>query len=743
MLRAADDSGRGRPFHSLDALNARQLLTGPNLAMQPDNTNKLFNSANLPIMNIDYLANLIESADVPTFRTLATLFLRSMGYTKGFYSDGPYDGGVDFFVFEESGTGIKTAFQLSIEKGWKRKLEAEVKKAKANYPSITAFIFVSNRRIPLHSIQKLNSSLIQKHGLAATHYDNQAIATEFIHKDLVTKLYETLNIKLPSTIERTHITPKTEAASALLLFGTDSGDFRSEMTENLIIAELEKSGPATEADFATVFMQTHSFDILQKPEIIRAIRRAIQSGKIVSKASGLTISEAMRTRHAGLKSLAAGEFEALRRSVENYLDKTAIGKAPNVSALLLDNLLALSVALWRRFSPHSSMQVNSAVDETFQSIHSTLSACLGASEAPKAIAALAELVAKSDFAKKIAAAELFYSLIQSNSSQLIAALGGNKGLYVLFDTQVLIPLLCGLLFDRVEDHKAYSARLLIDLLEKHRFTALAPNKYIEEAAGHLVRCCREYQAVLNSGEDLSFSANAFASHFSQLRKLDPAKALSFDEYISVFGSPAGSRYVDLSDEFYYPTIEKIGNRMSELLQRYGVGLLGLDNRRYDSLFTRISNLVGSTGQSRGSILIEHDARVVGYLESPEIPTGWAKVLCTWDSIQLRLNPNWDSYCVMNPASVTDLLSIIKSEEDRAPMSQLIDFVWMQSEESTKLSSQVWDEIVAVEKGKLADGILLSKARAFRQNYIEKHKTATELDLAQVGSLWLKWKRSDN
>jgi hypothetical protein len=692
-------------------------------------------------MNIDYLANLIESADVPTFRTLATMFLRSIGYPRGFFSDGPYDGGMDFFVHEDASKRSKTAFQLSIERTWAKKLEQEVKKAKANHPGLTAFVFVSKRRIPHHSITKLNAKLIQSVGLAATHYDNQAIATEFIDKDLVPKLYEALNIRGIAAPPKVLTTPKAEAAAALLLFGADSGDFRGEMTSNLLLAELAKVEPVDEDSFVTSFLRSHNFDTLQRPDVIRSLRRAEQAGHVVKGKSGITLSQGSRTKLAGLKHLAAGEFDALRKSVEAFLSTTPIASDKQISSQILEDLLQLSVALWRRFAPHTSTQASTLVDEVYTRLHSRLTATLGSTEAKRALTGLADLVSRSDFAKKIAAAELYYSLLQTGSAQLISALGASKGAYVVFDTQVIIPLLCGLLFDKVDNHAAYSARLLVDLLQKHKFTGVAPSSYLSEAAAHLVNCCREYQALLIQGEDLSFSANAFASHFSQLRRNAGASGVSFNDYIAVFGSPNGSRYSDLSDAFYYPTVERIANRMSELLARYGIETLNLDKKRFDAIFSRISDLLLSAGHSRPNILIEQDARVIGYLESTAIEAGWAKVLCTWDSIHLRLNPNWDSYSVMNPASVTDLLSIVRSDLTRMPMAQLIDYVWAQNEVSQRLAAQVWDEIVAVEKGNLADGILLSKARAFRQDFIDTHDLDSEIDPGVVATLWLKWKRS--
>ena len=189
-------------------------------------------------MNIDFLSNIVESSDVSTFRTIASVFLRSVGYPKAFLSDGPYDGGSDFFVHKDPATGIETAFQLSIEKDWKKKLQQDIRKAKTNYPAISAFVFMSKRRIPLHSIQKVNTSLVQSIGLSATHYDNQAIATEFIERNLVPKLYDLVGIQLtPEGPPKSLASPKSEATAALLLFSSDSGDFRSEMLENLLSAE--------------------------------------------------------------------------------------------------------------------------------------------------------------------------------------------------------------------------------------------------------------------------------------------------------------------------------------------------------------------------------------------------------------------------------------------------------------------------------------------------------------------------
>jgi hypothetical protein len=632
--------------------------------------------------------------------------------------------------------------QLSVENKWKVKLEKEIRKCKVNYPEMKSFVFVSKRRIPLHSIQKLNTSLIQQYGIAATHYDNQAIATEFIDKNLVGRLYEALGIALPPTPPKAFVTPKAEAASALLLFGTEAGDFRAEMTRNLVFSELRKIEPASEVVLAAAVMSAHALEEPQRAEVLRAIRHSAQLGLLQRQGAEFVLSQAVNSQQDGLKALASGEFEALRTRVRTFVDGITPGATSTLADEVLEDLITLSAALWRRSAPHSAMLPND-VDDVFHKISSSLNVALGQSSAKRALSDLAEIVADSDFAKRIAAAELYYSLVRTPSSQLVTALGGTKGLMVVFDTPVLIPLLCGLLFDSVKDHAAYSAQQLIELLRKHRFTAIAPNRYIEETATHLIDCCRNYQSLILAGEDLSFSSNAFASHYSQLKKIDSNSALQFDDYIATFGAPAGTRFTDMTDGFFYSTRDRIALCITNLLARYSVEPLDLDNRKFDIISQRIHRTLAESGNTRAQVLVEHDARVIGYLESTAVAAGYAKVLCTWDALQLRLNPTWDSYCVMNAASVTDTLALLRTDSSHRPMAQLIDFVWLHTETAVRLSAQVWDEIVAIEKGNLADAILLAKARKFRQSYITDHQDDADFDATHIGSLWLRWKQLDH
>lgn len=688
-------------------------------------------------MNIDYLSNLVNSCDVSTFRTVASTFLRSLGY-PGFLSDGPYDGAADFFVHQDQQTGNRTVFQFSTETKWKDKLQREFDSAKAKYPTMNAFVFVSSRRIPNGSMRKLNVDLIKKHGISATHYDNQAIATEFIDKNLVGKFYQTLNIELPPPTPAALTTPKVEAAASILIFGAESGDFRKSMMENVVLSELAKVEPMDEKTFIDALMEKHSFEALQRPDVVRTFRRVINDKKIVPDNGQYSVSDGVRSQLKGMQSLAEGEFVDLQKKVGAYLAISPVSEQKSIATQVLNDLLDLSVLLWRRAVP-TSASLGRVAEESYNRVSSAIAKEVGSADAKVIMGELAKIVAGSDFAKRLAAAELFAALLKTNSSQLVAAIGASKGLRVFLDTQVLIPLICGLLFDQVQDHSAYSARLLKDLLAKHEFTAVAPSVYVNETAAHLIRCCQEYRSLLLAGEDLSFSTNAFASHFSQLR--NAGSELSFDEYISVFGAPAGERFGDLSDEFFYPARDKIEQRMGQLLRRYQIEVVSIEQRRFPNTEKRISETLGT--EQRPRILVEHDASVVGLLEGVEIEADLAKVLCTWDSMQFRLNPAWDSYCVMNPASLTDLLTIVRAEESNDyPMAQLVDFVWLQNEAGSRLAATVWDKIVEIEKNGLNDATLLAKARAFRKHYIDTHPVDREVDENEVVSTWLRWKREN-
>ena len=373
-------------------------------------------------MNIDHLSNLIEGSDVTTFRTIASIFLRSIGYPKAFLCDGPYDGGADFFVYSDPKTGIETAFQLSIEKNWRKKLVAEIKKTTTNYPNVKAFIFVSKRRIPLRSFQTENTKLIQSAGLGATHYDCQAIATEILDKNLIQKIYEILGIKPVTPPPSEFVSPLIEASTSLLLFGVESGDFRSEMFNQLILSELHQCASATEENFINDFCTKYNITSEQKPNITRLISKNKISKSIVTKDNLIELSKDQSERISSIRQTISQEFNELKLNIEAALNQSKFAKNNDLISTITSNLLQLSIGLWQRSAPQKNIG-NTNIDETYQFILSTIESNLGKSEAQETINQLAEIVSNSEFSKQIASAQLFQSLVNTGSKQLVAALG--------------------------------------------------------------------------------------------------------------------------------------------------------------------------------------------------------------------------------------------------------------------------------------------------------------------------------
>ena len=78
------------------------------------------------------------------------------------------------------------AIQISTEKDWKGKIVKEAEKIKKNY-RIKSIIFVSSRRIPENTFQKLATEMLKEIGISITRYDNQAISSEFILNNRVEK----------------------------------------------------------------------------------------------------------------------------------------------------------------------------------------------------------------------------------------------------------------------------------------------------------------------------------------------------------------------------------------------------------------------------------------------------------------------------------------------------------------------------------------------------------------------------
>lgn len=142
------------------------------------------------------------------------------------------------------------------------------------------------------------------------------------------------------------------------------------------------------------------------------------------------------------------------------------------------------------------------------------------------------------------------------------------------------------------------------------------------------------------------------------------------------------------------------------------------------------------------VLIRHDATVIEYLSGAYIPSGLAKVLCTWDKLHLLINPaGLDGYYVMNPIVLIDFLSIARKTAKNYSMAHLLDFAAIQNERNLELSAKIWDSIAKLDSKHLADAMFMRKAKQFKEDYLEKHLNEKDDIPANIEKAWLAWKKT--
>ena len=482
-------------------------------------------------------------------------------------------------------------------------------------------------------------------------------------------------------------------------------------------------------------IQQYGLSELQSILINRYISRLLQSKHIRILSDGsVGLSEEEQKKYGGIQNNLQIEFQELERAVTDFM-AAKVPKGAKIISLIIENLLTLSAEIVRRNTPN---HLPTKEGEVFLTIQTILSSTLTSDLVSTVLEELAQIVSNSRYAQHVVAAELCTALVASDSPQLVAALGGYKGLNVYIDTSVAIPLVCGLLFDGVNDRAIYSAQLLNDLMKERKFTAYVPESYLGEIAGHLIDAGRYYKDLLDLGEDLRYSGNAFISHYSQYKAQLPNANLGFEEYLEAFGIAKITHLINLSDSSFYAERDRLVRNFWRLFERYGIKIVAISPHPSRDAVSRFRKSAPQLVNSRPDVLVEHDAAVIEYLESPVVEAGVAKVLCTWDVAHERYNQNWTNYCVLTPVAITDLFAVVREPSSHRPIAQLVDFIRLQSDKALQLSAKVWDEIVRVEKSGLADATLLRHAREFRQEYLTRHAGEMPVN-GSVQQSWVRWK----
>ncbi|WP_434572395.1 hypothetical protein J3P88_25725 [Pseudomonas sp. Z3-6] len=693
-------------------------------------------------MNIESLSRLIESVNVTDLRTLCADFLPEIGLTAAVFSDGPYDGGKDYAIHDDPIKGVKIGIQLSVEAKWKKKIQTDAAKTKKNFDTNLMY-FISSRRIPDGSFEKERASILATLGVSVIKYDCQAIATKFIQSNKVSNLLKALNIEIPAPSDtvKKYLGAKNEAISSLLMFDTDAQDFRIGLYDSIVKSILARYEPTIKrADLIAAILQLYEMEETQGVLINSHIDRLLQRGEILSEHGELKLHPKEHDTYAGLRAAAEVESNILREKISDYLAAKKCFTKVESNDLLLDNFLSLSAALLdKNFKLNDEPK---GENEIYLSIRALLESTEGEASTNQAFLDISNIVANSEFAKLVASAKLYDCMLNSDSSRLISALGGNQSINVYFDSSVVIPMICGLLYEPVEERYSRSGKALYSLMAAHEFSSVIPADYIEEIGAHLIEACRDYRHILNEQIDMTHSGNAFVSHYSHYIKTKSGEGLTFSDYVYTLGVKLSSVTPEMTDGMFYRLRDRASRAVSEIAEKYGFVVEMMKPKFVDKKITEIEEFMTEHGIRKPAVLIRHDANVIEYLSGAYIPSGFAKVLCTWDKVHLLLNPlGLDGYHVMNPIVLIDFLSIAKKTAKNYSLAHLLDFAAIQNEKDLELSAKIWDSIAKLDSKNLADATFMRKAKQFKEDYLEKHLGERDDLPDNIEKAWLAWKKT--
>jgi hypothetical protein len=693
-------------------------------------------------MNIDTLSRLVESADVSTLRTLSAVLLPLIGLNSLDFCDGPYDGGKDFTVSENIMKSTRIAVQLSIEKDWRKKMKIDVVKAKRRF-GINVLYFISSRRIPESSFEEIRDLLLIEEGVSVIKYDCQAIASRFIKSnkvEVILSVFDVSNNFLPSSVEK-YLGPRNEAISALLLFDADAKDYRTHLYDSIVKSVLARQEiRSTREDLIRAVLACYNLTENQYLLINSSVDRLVQKADIIINDGFVELAEDEKKAFFGIIAKSKYEAKVLGSEVSEYLDSVGAEIDDETKTVLIENLLELTLELVGH-----NLIVEGAYNgenEAYSIITHLLHSKIGEERTRSILLGLTEVVSRSAFTRNIASAKLFELFINSNSARLIGALGGKDSLNVFIDSSVAIPIVCGILFDATKNRFSRSAATLFKLIQGHRFGAIIPDVYVEEMAAHLVEACRDYRFILGEGEELSYSGNAFVSHYSAYVRTSQGKGLTFADYVRVFGVKLSNVSVDISDSEFFLVRDSVIRELNIVMGKYGIAVQRIEPKSIKFQKERINEVMLEKKLTKPSLLIEHDAKVVRCLSEYEMSTECVKLLCTWDKMHMYLNPDGQAgYYVMTPVTLIDYLSVAKNESADCPVSQLVDFALMQSDSDVTLSSKIWDTIASIERGNLSDGRLMLLAREFKEAFLIRHNNDITLNADSVEKAWRVWKKT--
>jgi hypothetical protein len=688
-------------------------------------------------MRLDSLVRLIEAADFMSFRELALHCLALKGYKGVTLTDGWNDGGTDVRVFQLPPNPSGIAFQITVEHDWKRKLHDDAAKVKEKL-GLQQMTLVTSRRIAEAKFFTESEAVWKDHSVRVTKLDSQAMASTFFAEGQTALALRVLGIDVGQDAASAGLSAVASAAYSFAFFSQPARDFRESAIESAItaVAAQHRSIPrqTLERDVKTLL----SLPEAQAPNVTAAVDRMIQERSLAGPAANLTLSTQLADAASGMATLRNREWEQLQRDVSALLAEFGVHAkkaqldeiASDLGALLLDVARNAVDALK---SKEPSFQTRAA--NRLRHLHATLDS-VGVPEGDLRDVfreRLADIAGNSGIGKALLAGELFLALAPLGLPHLIRALGARNEIRTILDASVAIPMLTALLFSPVNNRFSLAAHHAYSRLQSLGMDIALPVDYLEEAAAHLIRAYHDYVGIVDVDQDLTSSENSFVAHYASCRKA--GEEITFVEFVEAFGLDSSLRNAD-----FYVARDALKPRLQRLFARYSIRVLPLRHptaaaqRRAEEA---IAYAVDSLGVKRPDVLAQHDARTLAYLFDSDRFVETAFVLCTWDGLHFKAREREATeWLALNPAVLGDILTMAAADDSGAIASPVV-LAKALSEEAASRGARVWDQIASFERGSLTDARLISVAREFKDQYVQKAQGDTQSEA--IRKEWASWK----
>lgn len=678
-------------------------------------------------MQIDDWTAFISNVLGPSaFKTVSALALHTLYRREVIVTDGTGDGGVDAWInISETPAGrIPVQFHSGRSVDWYDKLMQDVNKPAVRAAPARRLFFMCAQIPTEDAVRRRRAEIERSHDILVELIDARAIASLALGDPAV---FASLRAYLPEAPTAGTDRPPSIAEGAQLafvFFHDASGSFRKEVARSVLAVSLVRTKEATD----TEELLDRALAALGGEKHLRRLFRQ-ELATLVTRGEAM-LEEGQVRPSADLVRRIQGEWDAgalakerLREDCVAALEGRVHDEARRrdaVDAIFDDLGLLLRWSVAERL-PGGELNAAARFNAAERRLGEMLKPNGGA--AREALRAIIEVASRSVYGRALASAELFVQMTRREIGELARALTGRDRIEVALDTSVAMPMLCAKL-DRVADGWVTSevALELHTLLLERGVKIVVPHLYLEEMAAHLIAAARDY-ATLAGEPGLARSENFFVAHYHAVAaaRQEAATPAGFEELLHDLGLPDGWK----RDDDFQMTRRKIERTLTKLLQQYGMEI-------HRVTFTDGAALKGEP--ARPPIVIDHDRRVVAWLDDRARSCSEGLVLCSQDRWLLSAVSELE-WLAIDPAALVDLLPLIRPTGTVAPLISLRELAAEMNDASAERAARVWDMLAGIEGPRLADRELLRRARAFKDAWLARERAAERPAAAE----WARFK----